>query len=265
MIPALFLAALLAAKEPTKPLEPRLPKLSSVFPQGSGPGAKLRVEVLGEFVDRAQSVVFLDPAIHGSVAESTYTRLALDFTVASDAPLGEHYFRVVTPRGASNILLFRIGDLPHILEKEPNSTFDQAQEVTPPVTINGRLNVDGDFDFYRFQTGKGQNWIFDLRASSGTARTNSSGTRSSTTRSPNPALTTPWFSPLTGTTIRTSLTSSISAPHRTSRRFPPSASTPAPPSKPPSSALVSPAAAVSGLMRPVFRERCSRCAAQPRG
>ncbi len=160
----IFVAALLAASEPAKPVEPRVPKLNSVFPQGAQPGGKLRVEVLGEFIDRAQTVVFLDPAIQGTVAESTYTRMALDFTVAPDASLGPHYFRVVTPRGASNILLFRVGDQPHILENEPNSTFEQAQEVPIPATINGRLNTDGDFDFYRFHAEKGQSWIFDLRA-----------------------------------------------------------------------------------------------------
>jgi hypothetical protein len=160
----IFSAAFVAASEPGKPIEPRLPKLNSVFPQGAQPGAQLRVEVLGEFIDRAQTVVFLDPAIHGSVVASTYTRLALDLTVTPDVPLGPHYFRVVTPRGASNILLFRVGDLPHILEKEPNSTFEQAQEVTIPVTINGRLDIDGDFDFYRFRVEKGQSWIFDLRS-----------------------------------------------------------------------------------------------------
>ena len=164
MTSALFLLTVLFAAEPHKAVEPALPRLTSVFPQGAQPGARLSVEVLGEYLDRAQAVVFLDPAIHGTVAQSAYTRLALDFVVDADAPLGEHYFRVVTPRGASNILLFRVGDQPHVLEKEPNSTFDQAQEVALPVTINGRLNVDGDFDFYRFHVDKGQTWIFDLRA-----------------------------------------------------------------------------------------------------
>ena len=164
MTTALFLLTALLAAEPHKAVEPALPKLTSVFPQGAQPDAKLSAEVLGEYLDRAQAVVFLDPAIHGAVVQSTYTRVALDIKVDAGAALGEHYFRLVTPRGASNILLFRIGDQPHVLEKEPNSTFEQAQEVALPVTINGRLNLDDDFDFYRFRVDKGQTWIFDLRA-----------------------------------------------------------------------------------------------------
>ncbi|HKW98340.1 MAG TPA: hypothetical protein VJN43_11460 [Bryobacteraceae bacterium] len=164
MIVYFLLAGLLAFSEPHKAVEPRLPELKSVFPQGAEAGAKLRVEILGEYLDRTQAVVFLDSSIQGKVAESSYTRAVVDFSVNAGAPLGPHYFRVVTPRGASNVLLFRIGDQPHILEKEPNSTIEQAQEVKLPVTVNGRLDKDGDFDFYRFHAGKSENWIFDLRA-----------------------------------------------------------------------------------------------------
>ena len=84
----------------------RLPALSSVYPQGWTPGAKLSVTVLGEYLDRTQAVVFLDPKIRGRVVEGSFTRLTLEFDVDAQAPLGPHYFRIVTPRGASNVLLF---------------------------------------------------------------------------------------------------------------------------------------------------------------
>ncbi len=124
----------------------------------------MQVEVLGEYLDRAASVVFLDPQIQGRILEGRYTRMRLEFVVAAEARLGPHYFRIVSPRGASNLLLFRIGDQPHVLEKESNSTFEEAQTVQIPATINARLNVDNDFDFYRFHAEKGQSWIFDLRS-----------------------------------------------------------------------------------------------------
>ena len=53
-------------------------------------------------------MVFLDPAIRGRIIESSYTRLALEFEVDAGAAHGPHYFRVVSPRGASNVLLFRV-------------------------------------------------------------------------------------------------------------------------------------------------------------
>jgi hypothetical protein len=159
-----LLTGALFASESTKEIKPRLPALASVFPQGAERGITLQVEILGEHLAGAQSVLFLDNSIRGRVLASDYTTASLELNVDAQAPFGPHYFRLVSPRGASNILLFRVGDQPHINEKEPNSTFDQAQEVSLPVTINGRLNVDGDFDFYKFRFEKGQSWIFDLRA-----------------------------------------------------------------------------------------------------
>jgi len=143
----------------------RLPALSSVYPQGWTAGAKIPVTVLGEYLDRTQSVLFLDSTIRGRVIRASFTRLTLEFDVDAEAPLGPHYFRIVSPRGASNILLFRVGDQPHILEIEPNTRLDEAQPVAIPSTVSGQLNIDGDFDFFRFRIPrKGETWIFDLRS-----------------------------------------------------------------------------------------------------
>jgi hypothetical protein len=160
----LFAAWAFPAEVEIHELPHRLPRLISVFPQGARPGTRLSVEILGEFLDRASSVMFLDGSVSGKVVDVHPTSLTLEFSVSDGATYGPHYFRVLSPRGASNVLLFRIGDLPHITEQEPNSTFAEANSVEPPVTINGRLNLDGDFDFYRFRAEAGQTWIFDLRA-----------------------------------------------------------------------------------------------------
>jgi hypothetical protein len=160
-------AAFAATGQSTAPddVKTRLPALTSAYPQGWTAGAKVPVTILGEYLDRTQSVIFLDPSVRGRVVDTGFTRLALEFDVDPTAPLGPHYFRVVSPRGASNILLFRVGDQPHILEREPNSRFEEAQEVAIPVTINGRLDFDGDFDFFHFRIPrKGDAWIFDLRS-----------------------------------------------------------------------------------------------------
>ena len=160
----LLAAPVFPAEIETTELPHRLPRLISVFPQGSRADATVQAEILGEFLDRASSVVFLDESISGKILDAQPTHLNLEFKVGAGAINGPHYFRVVSPRGASNLLLFRVGDLPHVTEQEPNSTFAEANPVEPPVTINGRLNVDGDFDFYRFRADAGQTWIFDLRA-----------------------------------------------------------------------------------------------------
>lgn len=141
-----------------------LPIVANVFPQGWERDATLEVDVMGEFLDRAQTVLFLDPSIRGELLESDFTEARLKLTVSANAPFGPHYFRVISPRGASNLMIFRVGDQPHIIETEPNDRPNQPETVSLPLTVNARLDREGDFDFFRFQAEKGQTWIFDLRS-----------------------------------------------------------------------------------------------------
>ncbi len=153
--------ALCAADEP---VVHRQPSAAGVFPQGARPGDSLEAEVLGEHLDRAARIVFTGSGIGAEITDVSPLRLKLRITVSPTASYGPHYFRVITPRGASGPVLFRVGGLPRAAEKEPNSTFAEATPVPTPVTIDGRLNSDGDFDFYRFPVKAGERWLFDLRA-----------------------------------------------------------------------------------------------------
>jgi hypothetical protein len=164
LLPLPLLRTVAAEKKEGAKVAHHLPQLTSVFPQGWSRGSTVRLKVLGEFLDRGCAVVFLNSSLHGRVLQGDPSSAELEFEVPADAAFGLHYFRVVTPRGASNLLPFRVGDLPHRLEHEPNNTFEQSEEVPVPVTINGQLNVPNDFDFYRFHAEKGQTWVFDLRA-----------------------------------------------------------------------------------------------------
>ncbi len=164
MIAAILAAVpLLADDDPRKPVH-RLPTLSAVFPQGARPGETVRVEVLGEHLDRVSSLHFTHPALSARILKVDPTRLELEISSRSDAPLEPHYFRAISPRGASNIALFRLGDQPHRNETEPNSTLDDAERVPVPVTINARLDRDNDFDLFRFHAAKGETLVFDLRS-----------------------------------------------------------------------------------------------------
>ncbi len=163
LLPVLCLGLAAEVDKPEPPVH-RLPILSSVYPQGTTAGQTLRVVVYGEHLDRASVVLFQDTDVKGRVLTASVTTLNLEFTVAPDAKPGPRYFRIVSPRGASNVMLFRVGDQPHFTESEPNSDAARANRVTLPVTINGRLDFDDDYDFFRFPAKAGESWIFDLRA-----------------------------------------------------------------------------------------------------
>ncbi len=166
MLPALFFlfAAAAIGEESALEVQHRLPTVASVFPQGSQPGERLRVEILGQHLDQAARIVFLDPAVTGKLIEVEPTRLVAEISSIPGGALGPHYFRVISPRGASNAALFRLGSQPHRTESEPNSAMDQSETVPVPVTINARLERDDDFDFFRFHAEAGETLVFDLRA-----------------------------------------------------------------------------------------------------
>src|SRR5213592_1279865 len=92
---------------PTVPV-PRFPQIVSVFPIGAEPGTLTDVAVRGEFLDGALRVVFTDTAFSARVQRSSFTRVELQIQVPARADPGPRYFRLITPRGASNLLLFRV-------------------------------------------------------------------------------------------------------------------------------------------------------------
>ena len=50
-------------------------------------------------------------------------------TIGADVPLGIHDVRLVNKWGVSNARAFVVGDLPEVLEKEPNNDVEQAQRI----------------------------------------------------------------------------------------------------------------------------------------
>ena len=57
-----------------------------------------------------------------------------------------------------------MGDAPDVLESEPNDTPAQAQRVTFPATINGRIGQAGDVDRFAFAAKRNERFNFRLRA-----------------------------------------------------------------------------------------------------
>ena len=68
------------------------------------------------------------------------------------------------PTGATNPRPFELSTLPEITEREPNDLPRQAQRVTLPVIINGRIDKPGDRDIYAFHADAGDKLVFDVMA-----------------------------------------------------------------------------------------------------
>jgi hypothetical protein len=140
------------------------PQISSVFPQGARCGSQLEVTISGQNLSRTTKIIFSEPGVSAHLLKTANTRVRVKLEVAPDASVGPHYFRLVTPRGSSNLLIFRVGDLSETEEAESNDTFEKANRIQAPVTINARMAADEDIDMYRLKVEAGERLIFDLLA-----------------------------------------------------------------------------------------------------
>ena len=83
-----------------------------------------------------------------------------------DVPVDAERFR---SRRALKVV---VGELPEVLEIEPNNLSDVAQSVPVPVTVGGRIYASGDSetatagdaDFFRFESTAGAQWIIESDA-----------------------------------------------------------------------------------------------------
>lgn len=80
----------------------------------------------------------------------TYPReWASEIRIADDAKFGVVYWRLHSAQGGTASRPFIVGDLPEFIEAESNSTFDLAERVEFPVTLNGQISGERDADHYR--------------------------------------------------------------------------------------------------------------------
>ncbi len=61
-------------------------------------------------------------------------------------------------------LPFGVSDLPAVRESEPNNAFDQAQRITAPVAIDGRIDKPGDSDYFVFAAKKDDKLVLQVQA-----------------------------------------------------------------------------------------------------
>ena len=151
------------------------PMIKSCYPVGAQRGQTVKVAISGHYNMWGASKVYFDgTGVEGTVdpiakpknlKEGQYPNvnsITLTIKVAPDAALGPREFRIFTPRGLSTVGQMVIGDLPEMVEKEPNGKAEQALAVQAPVTLNGRIGAKEDLDYYKFSVKAGQQMAFSV-------------------------------------------------------------------------------------------------------
>jgi len=118
-----------------------LPFVTGVFPMGANAGSEATAELSGWNL-REQTLNV--PARPGSMGiEQLHPR-------SGDA--------------TANPIPFERGDLPEILEQEPNNDKSAAAPVKLPVVVNGRIDAAGDADLFRFEGKAGMEIVAETAA-----------------------------------------------------------------------------------------------------
>lgn len=119
----------------------KLPFITGVFPLGGQKGSTVEIKLTGKNLTKTRIAGLLDE-------RHAYTK------------------QVTVKNGdiRSNPVWFVVGNLPEMIEVEPNEKADSIQAVELPVVVNGRIQRAGDWDVFSFVGEQGQTVALEVHA-----------------------------------------------------------------------------------------------------
>jgi hypothetical protein len=140
------------------------PLISSLLPRGGKIDSTQEVLVRGKRLDQAAEFFFYSEGISVSkIVSNKPTAVKATFNISKEAALGQHKLRIRTTEGLSNLYTFWVGPYANVKELEPNSGFEQAQQIPINSTVNG-VTLSEDVDFYEINATKGQRISVEVEA-----------------------------------------------------------------------------------------------------
>ena len=82
--------------------------------------------------------------------------------VAGACEVDSFKYRLASPAGLSNAVVFAIAPQAPVLEQEPNAAPGAATKFAAPAVLGGRFYPGGDVDFWSFEGKKGEVWRFEV-------------------------------------------------------------------------------------------------------
>lgn len=162
-----LLAALLLACF-TAPARAGSPELHNILPVAGQRGTEVEVVFYGRRLQDAPQVLFHTQGISaGPIEVIDNNQVKTTLTIAPDAALGEHRFRVVTSSGVTEMRSFHVTALPVVNEQDDNDTnnnlFDQPQAIGLDHTVLGRVTNE-DVDYFVVEAKQGQRITAEVHA-----------------------------------------------------------------------------------------------------
>jgi hypothetical protein len=148
-----------------------VPTVRSISPDVLQRGATTKITIEGDHIADASQILVIGPpgvtaTLKPAAAPTTKpaATVTFDITATSETSRGLREIRFITKNGVTKPLLLFVDDLPPIAEKEPNNSPGEAQPITLPAVITGKIQADLDVDCFKFDAKKGQRLIFDVQA-----------------------------------------------------------------------------------------------------
>jgi len=120
-----------------------LPYVDYIFPFGGQRGKPVEISVVGRNMQGAEKMTL---------------------NIDGNAPLGRQEIRLNTPRGLSNPIQFDVQNVSEFTEAEPNNAATNANSVTVPIFINGRVGAAKDADRFKFKAASDQKILCAIEA-----------------------------------------------------------------------------------------------------
>src|SRR5262245_24283163 len=121
------------------------PELQFVFPSCGTAGSTVEVELIGKQVDTIDRLYFSCSGIEARLVGKGRAEIK----ISADARLGDCDVWAASSNGVSAPARFSVEESPVSIEKEPNNTAAEAQSVTLPAIVCGRIDPATDGDWYR--------------------------------------------------------------------------------------------------------------------
>lgn len=98
------------------------------------------------------SAAALTPDVPENNTQAAQVRYRVE--TPTDTPVGVAGIRVATTEGISNLRLLMVDDLASVAENGQNGAFENAQVITVPLAVDGKIDAEQS-DFYRFHATAG--------------------------------------------------------------------------------------------------------------
>lgn len=156
-----------------------------VFPAGGRQGTSVVVRIGGENVYGSKTALVSGSGVVAEVIDSRDPNegqmdprkknkkkneaaidelISVKVTIAADAEPGARDLCLATTNEISNKLVFQVGQLPEVLEHEPNNKPAGATQLPSlPVLVQGQI-LPGDVDEFKFSARKGQRLVVEVAA-----------------------------------------------------------------------------------------------------